>query len=290
VFLAGSGAGSKLRVKRERAPWEAEPELVLDVSGISRSFGGIAALKNVDLTLREGEILGIIGPNGAGKTTLFDVISGFVTPDVGSISLLGDDITNMGPDQRARQGIQRSFQDARLFPALSVEENLLVAIDRHLANKNALFAGLRLSPSTKAEARLRKRAERLIMVLGLGAFRDKQVRELSTGTRRLVDLACVLGTDPQVLLLDEPSSGVAQRETEELGPVIQRIKAETACSILVIEHDMTLISSISDELIAMDLGAVVTRGRPDEVLAHPAVVESYLGTSEEVIKRSGSLT
>ena len=289
VFLAGSGAGSRLRVKRERAPWEAEPEVVLDVTGIGRSFGGIAALRDVDLRLREGEVLGIIGPNGAGKTTLFDVISGFVTPDTGSITLLGDDITHLGPDQRARQGIQRSFQDARLFPALSVEENLLVAIDRHLANKNALLAGLRLPQNTKAEARLRKRAERLISVLGLGAFRDKQVRELSTGTRRLVDLACVLGTDPTVLLLDEPSSGVAQRETEELGPVIQRIKSETACSILVIEHDMTLISSISDELIAMDLGAVVTRGRPDEVLAHPAVVEAYLGTSEEVIKRSGQL-
>ncbi|MEA3056987.1 MAG: branched-chain amino acid transport system ATP-binding protein livF, partial [Actinomycetota bacterium] len=236
VFLAGSGAGSRLRVKRERAPWEEEPDQVLSVQGIARSFGGIAALRDVDLVLREGEILGIIGPNGAGKTTLFDVISGFVTPDAGTITLLGDDITNIGPDQRARQGIQRSFQDARLFPALSVEENLLVAIDRHLSNKNALFAGLRLPQSTKAEARLRKRAERLIMVLGLGAFRDKQVRELSTGTRRLVDLACVLGTDPTVLLLDEPSSGVAQRETEELGPVIQRIKSETACSILVIEH------------------------------------------------------
>ena len=116
------------------------------------------------------------------------------------------------------------------------------------------------------------------------------MRELSTGSRRLVDLACVLGADPQVLLLDEPSSGIAQRETEELGPLIQRIKSETACSILIIEHDMPLISSVSDELVAMELGAVVTRGRPEDVLAHPRVVEAYLGTTEEVIKRSGSLT
>jgi branched-chain amino acid transport system ATP-binding protein len=124
----------------------------------------------------------------------------------------------------------------------------------------------------------------------LGPFRDKFVRELSTGTRRVVDLACVLAADPKVLLLDEPSSGVAQRETEELGPLIQRIKYETGCSILLIEHDMPLATSICDELIALAQGRVMTRGEPDDVLSHPEVIASYLGTSEGTIKRSGQLT
>jgi len=289
VFLAGSGAGSRVRAKRERPPWEEEGDVLLEVRGVTKHFGGVQAITGVDLSLREGEILGLIGPNGAGKTTLFDLISGFVIPDAGTVTLLGDDITDLGPDARARLGLQRSFQDARLFPALTVEENLLVALDRSVSARSMATAGLRLPSSTKHQARLTKRVERLLMLLNLGPFRDKFVRELSTGSRRLVDLACILATDPTVLLLDEPSSGVAQRETEELGPLIQRIKAETACSILIIEHDMTLISSISDELIAMDLGRVVLRDKPEVVLTDQRVVESYLGTSEEVIKRSGSL-
>jgi branched-chain amino acid transport system ATP-binding protein len=202
--------------------------------------------------------------------------------------LLGDDITAMSPDERARLGLQRSFQDARLFPALTVEENLLVALDRHLAVRNPLLSGARLPNARKAEARLAKRAERLLQLLNLEPFRDKFVRELSTGTRRLVDIACVLGTDPQVLLLDEPSSGIAQAEAEELGPLIQRIKVETGCSILLIEHDMPLLSSVSDELVAMELGSVITRGQPEAVLAHPLVISSYLGTTEDVIRRSGA--
>jgi ABC-type branched-subunit amino acid transport system ATPase component/sugar phosphate permease len=291
VFLAGTGVGSAAARRRrgERAPWETEAAPILDIKGVSKAFGGVTALRDVDLVLREGEILGLIGPNGAGKTTLFDVVSGFVLPDAGRITLVGDDVTDTTPDERARLGLQRSFQDARLFPSLTVEENILVALDRHLQIRNVALGGLRLPNVNRAEGRLRKRAERLVTLLGLGAFRDKFVRELSTGTRRLVDLACVLGTDPVVLLLDEPSSGIAQRETEELGPLILRIKAETACSILLIEHDMPLISSVSDELVAMDLGSVVTRGRPVEVLEHPDVVRSYLGTSEEVIRRSGQL-
>jgi branched-chain amino acid transport system ATP-binding protein len=290
VFLAGSGVGSGARKKRERADWEEEPEVVLELRGVTRSFGGVRALDGVDLVLRQGEILGLIGPNGAGKTTLFDAISGFVVPDEGTVTFVGDDVTDRTPDERARVGLVRSFQDARLFPSLTVDENILVALDQHLTVRNPALGAMRLPNVTKAEARLRKRTDRLVTLLNLAAFRDKRVRDLSTGTRRLVDLACVLAADPTVLLLDEPSSGIAQRETEELGPLIQRIKTETACSILIIEHDMPLISTISDELIAMELGAVVTRGVPDAVLSHPRVIEAYLGTSEEVIKRSGQLT
>jgi branched-chain amino acid transport system ATP-binding protein len=270
-----------------RAPGEAA-ETVLEVRNVSKRFGGVSAIDDISLTLQEGTILGLIGPNGAGKTTLFDLISGFGEPDAGSIRLFGDDVTAIGPDARAKLGLQRSFQDARLFPSLTVAENIAVAFERHLENRSATMAALRLPNVTRAEKRVARRVERLIGLMNLGDYRDKFVGELSTGSRRIVDLACILAADPKVLLLDEPSSGVAQRETEELAPALLRIRYETGCSMLVIEHDMPLITSISDELMALDLGRVVTRGPAQQVIEHPQVIESYLGASEDVIKRSGN--
>ncbi|HYD09186.1 MAG TPA: ATP-binding cassette domain-containing protein, partial [Acidimicrobiales bacterium] len=290
VFLAGSSA-AKGTIAARPTRWDPTsdeaPGIALDVRDLRRSFGGINAVNGAGVTLEEGKVLGLIGPNGAGKTTIFDLISGFVEPDEGSIVLFGEDVTDLGPDQRALRGLQRSFQDAKLFPALTVEENILVALDRHLDTRSAVLAGLHVPTVRKAEATLMKRADRLVQLLNLGDFRGKFVRELSTGSRRLVDLACVLASEPKVLLLDEPSSGVAQRETEELGPLLLRVKYETGCSVLIIEHDMALVSSIADELLALDLGAVVTRGTPDEVLSHPDVVRSYLGTDQAAISRSG---
>jgi branched-chain amino acid transport system ATP-binding protein len=276
VFLTGRESGSKRKLVLPGT----EAEVVLQVQGLTKHYGGIAAVHDVDLTLREGEILGLIGPNGAGKTTIFDLISGHVTPTAGRVTLLGEDVSELGPDRRAELGLHRCFQDARLFPALTVEETLLVALDRNLQVRSGVAGALRLPNVRTAEAKLRKRADRLLSLLNLGPFRDTFIRELSTGTRRLVDIGCVLASDPTVLLLDEPSSGVAQRETEELGPLIQRVKFETNCSILIIEHDMTLIAEVSDELIALETGTVVVRGTADDVLQDPRVVESYLGTRE----------
>jgi ABC-type branched-subunit amino acid transport system ATPase component/MFS family permease len=291
VFLAGSastgGTIAALPRRRDLFPNEA-PSVALAVDGLRKSYGGIVAVDGASFTLDDGAILGLIGPNGAGKTTIFDLISGFVDADEGTITLLGEDVTSMPPDGRALRGLQRSFQDAKLFPALTVEENIMVALDRHLSTRNPIFGGLHLPAARKAEAKLERRADRLVELLNLGDFRGKFVRELSTGSRRLVDLACVLAADPKVLLLDEPSSGVAQRETEELGPLLQRVKYESGCAVLIIEHDMALVSSIADELLALDLGRVVTRGAPADVLDHPAVVESYLGSDEDLIRRSGT--
>jgi branched-chain amino acid transport system ATP-binding protein len=231
----------------------------------------------------------MIGPNGAGKTTLFDLISGFVTPDAGEVWVDGEEVTWLGVDQRAKRGMHRSFQDARLFPALTVTEAILLSLDNQVEVKSPILGALHLPNVAKAERKAQLRAERLIELMGLGAFRDKFVRELSTGTRRLVDLAAVVATEPKVLLLDEPTAGVAQKETEEFGPLLERIRFEVGCAILLIEHDMPLISAVSDELIALELGAVVTRGEPNDVLNHPQVVASYLGTSEAAIARSGYL-
>jgi branched-chain amino acid transport system ATP-binding protein len=183
-------------------------------------------------------------------------------------------------------GLLRSFEDARLFPALTVAENLAVALDRQLPSKSATLAALHIPLVTRGERRLERRIERLVEMFGLQALSNKFVRELSTGQRRLVDMACVLATEPKVLLLDEPSSGIAQREAEELGPLLRRIQQDTGCAMLVIEHDMPLLVSVAPELIALDQGAFVVRGPAQQVLEHPQVVASYLGTSEEVINRS----
>jgi len=269
------------------APREDVP-LVLECRSVSKRFGGIRAVDSVDIQLHEGEILGLIGHNGAGKTTLFDMVSGFLPLDGGRI-LLGDmDIGIWPAPLRAISGIGRTFQEAKLFPSLTVTETISVAFERHLESRDLLAAGLRLPASLDSEADVAARVSGLIDAMGLGAYAEKLVGELSTGTRRIVELACVLAQDPAVVLLDEPSGGVAQRETEALGPLLKRVQQHSGCSLLVIEHDMPLLSAICDRMIALELGQVIAAGTPAEVLEHPAVIESYLGTDESTIRRSGA--
>jgi branched-chain amino acid transport system ATP-binding protein len=172
---------------------------------------------------------------------------------------------------------------------MTARQTISVALERHIRAKDPLAATLG-SPATRAaEREVDAQVDRLLELMRLGAFADKFVNELSTGSRRIVDLACVLAHEPRILLLDEPSSGIAQRETEALGPLLLDIRDETGTGMVVIEHDMPLITSISDEIVALELGAVIVRGEPDDVINHPRVVASYLGTSVEVINRSGDL-
>ena len=262
--------------------------LGLELRDLSVRFGGIRAVDGVSFAVEPGEIVGIIGPNGAGKTTLFDLISGFTRSDQGRVVLGGVDLTGHSPDARARLGLGRSFQDARLFPSLTVEETIAVSLERFLEVRDPLNAAMRLPAFQDAEDDVRDRVDELIDLLGVETFRTKFVHELSTGSRRVVDLACVLAHQPSVVLLDEPSSGIAQKEAEALAPLIERIRDNLGASIVVIEHDMVLITAVSNRLVALDQGHVVTIGPPDEVLAHPDVVASYLGNTQEVIQRSGS--
>jgi branched-chain amino acid transport system ATP-binding protein len=263
---------------------------ILEVEGIVKSYGGVRAVDGVSFTLRNGETLGVVGPNGSGKTTLFDIISGYVPPDSGTIGFEGVDITLLPPEERARRKLVRRFQDGRLFPSLTVFETLLVAFDQRLEVRNVLVTAMAGPSARRSERRARARATALIEILGLGSYRDKFVKELSTGVRRIVDLACVLATEPKVLLLDEPSSGIAQAEAENLGPLLRRVVNETGCSLLLIEHDMPLIASVSDELLAMDQGRVLTRGLPRDVLDDDRVAAAYLGDSKAAIERSGAIT
>jgi ABC-type branched-subunit amino acid transport system ATPase component/MFS family permease len=260
----------------------------LEVTDLRVRFGGIQAVGGVSLLAAPGEIVGIIGPNGAGKTTLFDLISGFTRADAGRVVLGGRDLTGHAPDQRARAGLGRSFQDAQLFPALTVEETIAVAMDRWVAVKDPLNPALHLPAAFASEQAVRQRADELIELLNLGAFRTKFVHELSTGSRRVVDLACVLAQRPSVVLLDEPSSGIAQRESEALAPLLLRLRDELGATLLVIEHDMPLLSAVADRLVALDQGLLIADGPPQQVLHDPVVVSSYLGDSAAAIARSGA--
>jgi branched-chain amino acid transport system ATP-binding protein len=243
---------------------------------------------DVDLELHQGQILGLIGQNGAGKTTLLDCISGFLPIDGGRVELGGVDISDLPPFRRAELGLGRSFQEARLFPALPTEEVLAVAFERHLASRSVVAATLGQPAARASELEVGARVDELLELMGLEAFRDQPTGALSTGTRRIVELACLIAAEPTVILLDEPSGGVAQKETEALGPLLRRLRERTGASILVIEHDMPLLAGLCDELCALDLGAVLTRGTPDEVLHDPRVVERYLGNDDAAINRSGS--
>jgi branched-chain amino acid transport system ATP-binding protein len=298
VFLEGAAsATATVATNGKKAPARAAPRaefaagvpVVLELKEVTKRFGGIRAVDEVSFALRQGEILGLIGPNGAGKTTVFDLISGFLVPDGGRISFDGRDVTTWTPDRRARAGLGRSFQDARLFPSLTVAENIAIALERHLEVRDPIAAALGLPVVGEVEDTVAWAVHDLIELMGLGAFRNKFVGELSTGSRRIVDLAMSIAHRPTVLILDEPSSGIAQRETEALGPLLLRLQEELACSLLVIEHDMPLVTGIAHTMVALELGRVIATGTPSEVVNHPEVVASYLGTDERIVARSGSV-
>jgi ABC-type branched-subunit amino acid transport system ATPase component len=283
VFIGDTTATATARpVATERPEVDARaPRLAVD--GIGKRFGGVVALDAVSLTVGPGEIVGFVGANGAGKTTLFDVLSGFIPADAGTIALRpGDgpviDLAHLPTYRRARHGVGRSFQDGRLFPALTVRETIAVAFEHAVRVKDPVAAALHLPAVARSEAAVARRVEELVARLGLGAYADAFLHELSTGTRRIVDLACALAHEPSVLLLDEPSSGIAQREAEALAPLLVDLRDSLGTSLLVIEHDVPLLRAVSERLIALDFGRIVASGDPETVLRDPAVARSFLGS------------
>jgi branched-chain amino acid transport system ATP-binding protein len=281
-------ASETLSAQALAAPTAAAPRTQLEVRGISLSFGGNAALNDVSLHAEHGEIVGIIGPNGAGKTTLFDVVSGFLRPGTGRVELAGVDITDRTASARARLGLGRSFQDSRLFSALTVRDALAVSLERFTDVADPFNAMLRLPLQVRTEAAVQERVDELLDMFGLDRYADNLVSELSTGSRRLVDLAAVVALQPSVVLLDEPSSGVAQREVEAMVGLLRTVQHRLDATLLVVEHDIAFIAELADRLVAMDRGAVLLSGPPHEVLESPLVGEAFLGSDPLALSRSGA--
>jgi branched-chain amino acid transport system ATP-binding protein len=275
-------------VPRVSSPPRSPQSPALRATDLVCRFGGVRAVDGVSLSVVPGEIVGLIGPNGAGKTTVLDAISGFVPTEAGTITLGEVELTGAPVARRAWAGLGRSFQDARLFPGLTVAEALALAHERWVEVRSTADAVLRTPPLVMSEWKVRRDTDVLIERFGLGDYRNKFVGELSTGSRRIVDLAAVVAQRPKVVLLDEPSSGIAQRETEALGPLLLRLRNELGCAMVIVEHDMGLLAQVADRLVALETGRVIAEGRPAEVLGHPMVVASYLGSSAELVARSGS--
>ena len=261
------------------------PAVALEACGITKTYGGIAALTNVDLTIPCGHIVGIIGANGAGKTTLFDVVSGFVHPDAGTIRFQGRDITGMSPAERATIGLGRTFQDLRLFPSLTVREALAVALERHIEVREPIATVLGLPATLRSEAQVKEKVAELAHAFGLERYADSPISELSTGTRRIVELACSSAHEPSLLILDEPASGLAQREAEAMVPMLHDLRRRTGATIAIIEHDIPLVRTVADHVVCMHLGEVLAGGDPEQVLSDPAVIHAYLGGSLEPERR-----
>ena len=259
----------------------------LDLEGVTVAFGGVIAVDNVVFSAHPGEVVGIIGPNGSGKTTLLDAVSGLVPLASGRIALDGEDLVDYLPADRAWLGVTRSFQDCRLFPELTVEQVLMVAEDARRPVSLAATT-LHLPGARRLEARKRAVVEELLEELNLTHFRHRLISELSTGTRRIVDLAAILAARPRLLLLDEPTAGVAQREAEAFGPLLRRVHELTGATILMVEHDVPLTLSLCSTLVVMEAGHVVSAGEPAQVVSDPAAIAAYLGASEEALARSGA--
>ncbi len=248
---------------------------LLEVQGIARAFGGVQALDNVSFAVEEGRIHAVIGPNGAGKTTLFNIISGLLRPHAGRITFAEQDITAMPPHRISCAGIARTFQTLALFENMTVLENVMVG--RHIRSRaGAIAAALRLPSQRHEEKCIREAALGHLSSVGLFSKAEAPVSALSFGQRRLVELARALATEPRLLLLDEPASGLNPRETDDLARLIRRVR-DSGVTVLLVEHDMSMVMDISDEIVVLHYGRPIASGPPAEIRADPEVVAIYLG-------------
>ncbi len=256
---------------------------ILKIENLTISFGGIKALNGVSFEVEKGAIYSIIGPNGAGKTTVFNCMSGIYKPNSGKISFKGEDITFLRPDQVAKKGIARTFQNIELFSHMSTMDNLMLG--RHLHMKTGVWRGstfiYKNSKAAKEEIKNREKVEEIIDFLDLQVARNQFVVNLPYGTRKLVELGRALALDPELILLDEPSAGMNMEEKGDLMFSIQDIRDDLGITVLLVEHDMNLIMDVSDRILALNFGEKIAEGLPQEIQKHPEVLKAYLGEEEK---------
>ncbi len=260
----------------------------LRVEGIDVRFGGVHALDGVTFEAEPGAIVGLIGANGSGKTTTLDVISGLVAPHSGRVHLDSTDLAEYLPEERLGIGIVRSFQDCRLYPELTVLDVLLLCEDAR-QEVAVVPTTLRLPWARRAERRKLEAVDQVIAAFGLERFRQHRTAELSTGTRRVVDLASVVLAKPRLLLLDEPTAGIAQREAEAFIPLLRRLHQVADTTIILVEHDVPLVFALCSQVVVMELGRVVAAGPPETIRADPKALAAYLGASDEALQASGPI-
>ncbi len=249
---------------------------ILEVNNLTMSFGGLVALKDVAFSIKEKEIFSCIGPNGAGKSTLFNCINGFLKPDSGKIILEGKDITHLPPHRIAGLGITRTFQNLELIPTKSALENILMGL--HLSIPSGfLSSALYFGKNKRAEDWAEEQVLSIMGFLGIRFCKDHPAGSLSFVTRRMVELARALVTKPRIILLDEPGSGMNEQETMELGKIIKTVREDFGTTIILVEHDMSLVMDISDRIMVINFGEKLAEGTPDEIKNNPEVQEAFLG-------------
>lgn len=247
----------------------------LSTDSISKGFGGVLAVQNINISVRDGTVHSVIGPNGAGKTTLINLISGIYRPDAGRIELFGSDVTGQAPERLVSHGLSRTFQNIRIFNEMTVLENVLVGAHQRL--NTGILAGILNLPSIwKADREVTAEAEHLLETVGIADVRDAHASQLSYGHLKRLEIARALASHPKLLLLDEPAAGLNANETADIAGVIKRLSGE-GLGIVLVEHDMSLVMSISDRITVLDQGKTLTEGTPDEVRADPRVIAAYLG-------------